>query len=163
MSTVATNVIFEKQSNLPVEFKYKVTSIEIDDQRGNKYPNDMKLPFMSTPGQTRKSEPSLISKYKDIINNTILNNCIQTGEEITVIVRLKEASKNFEATMWNEKEEAIVELDLDKKVGENSIINICSSEAKIFLTSGDAKEARLEQLYQYALKTALINCMKKAP
>jgi hypothetical protein len=93
------------QKSLPkLERNFQVLEIVFFDQRKDAIDEEIKLPFVSTPGGYNKHIPTLTAEHKQVLESTIRENTTNSGIQVKAVITVKEAYKEFSATLTSEKE-----------------------------------------------------------
>ena len=134
--------------------------IIIEDLRKDVSYGDIKLPFISYSGQNNIIIPPLKSDYEKLIKETILENLNSSSSNSSIItIQILNASKEFFATFWSEKETSYVELKIIVEIDEKEIVITESGEYS--KKSIDATKSSSEKIYQNALKEVTYKGLRK--
>ena len=150
---------YEEYPKISLDLKAEL--IIVDDKRKNvSISDDLKLPFISHPGQYDISIPPLKNEYTYIIKQTILENLSSASSNSAILtVQILNARKEFTATFWSEKETSFVKLKILAKIDgkEIEVTESCEYSKK----SIDAKYKRSERIFKNAIKEVTYKALKK--
>jgi len=129
-----------------------ITQAEVQDSRSYVSPGeDISLPVFSWPGQFAEFYPALNPTHKrlvlDLIDKSFRANDLRTYK---IHVALLEGAKEFSASFTKETETVKIKLRITL-FNETEKYTVETS-GKYFISSGDAKYKRFEELYQKALQ-----------
>lgn len=146
-----------KKLGIPLTTKEIIIIDQRDTISGSE---DISLPFLSYPGQSIVFYPRLKQVHTDILRKTIIENLTPQATDIsTITLELREAKKEFSATLSTEKE--LVEIEILIKVEVNNELIEVVESGMFYRKSMDAKYKKFEKLYQSSLKEVTYKALKK--
>ncbi|MGZ5243819.1 MAG: hypothetical protein ACXWEY_12170 [Bacteroidia bacterium] len=150
---------YSQLSDELIKIDYKIDRLTIEDERANISETEIKLPFISIPGQKILNTPQLDTVHTNLILKEIHENFEGTNKGIVLTVYIEEAYKEFSTNLSSEIEKVYVKVKIKSEV--NNIVYETSSMNEYIIKSGDAKKKRIEKLYQNALRNAVHDCVNK--
>jgi len=140
----------------PVPTGFAVSHVEIIDDRDDFDMREIKIPFMSFPGNHDRISPALTKDHVDLIRSEVGRYFIQGGKEAQVEVHILSAMKDFSASFSAETEYVSVELRI---IFTSDSRNAAATGSTVFtISSMDASVQYTEKLYQ----NALVHSIRKA-
>lgn len=145
-----------------IEIPMKVDSIVFLDLRTKtSKEKDIKLPLLSLPNQYILHVPMLTPIHKSIIEATIRKNTTQDSSNLMrITVELTQGEKEFSAKWNSETERVRVKLKITALNEKNKTLISSEASAESYITSIDAKNDKLENLYQTMLKSATYEALE---
>lgn len=139
---------------------YKLTDVQISDERKEVDSTDIRIPGLSTPGQHRKASPKLKMIQQDTILSYVKLHFQNSGKNAVVIVHIQEAYKEFSVTSFREvtKSFASIQLEIRLQTGDT---NYLTSTAETVQSSSDANKKKLEHVYVETIKKCIHNCLRQ--
>jgi hypothetical protein len=151
------------QKSLPkLERNFQVLEIVFFDQRKDASDEEIELPFVSTPASYHKQIPALTAEHKQVLESTIRENTTNSGIQVKAVITVKEAYKEFSATLTSEKERGFAKMKVAiYSLETNQLIAEGNASGDWFLQSIDATPKKMEKVYQLALRNVVYECLKR--